>query len=231
MTTAMKTIKNIATSRLCVCAGAIFCLNILTACSALPGPPAHPLSYDFGPGSATLEALPDAAARSPLVVTDVESTGVAEGSTALNYRLAYDQAQQLRAYQQARWSRPPAQLVQQAMLAELGRHRPVLSSGAARAAARTGNAASGKPSALVLRLELQEFSQIFRSPAQSDGVLRLRATLAEPQARGEVLRGQRIFDVKAPAVSADAAGGSAALAQATAEAARELALWVDQTAP
>ncbi len=241
----MNTIKNIAVNHLWISAGAVFCLNFLVACSALPTPPAQPVSYDFGPGAFTAVAAPatNSASRAPLLVTDVESTGVAEGSTSLNYRLAYDQAQQLRAYQQARWSQPPAQLVQQALLEELAQHRPVLSSGAARAAVRTnsggtsngGTSAPGisdrapaQASTLVLRLDLQEFSQVFTSPTQSAGVLRLRATLAEPRPQGEVLLGQRTFNVKTPAPSADAAGGSAALAQASAQVARELAVWVDQ---
>lgn len=220
----MKTLKNIAARAGCISSGALICLNFLAACSALPAPPEDPVQYDFGLPTAGSSGPAPAAQRAPLLVADIESLGVAEGSTALQYRLAYDASQQLRAYQQARWSQPPAVLVQQAVLSELGRHRPVLSSGAARAAAR-----SHTPGALVLRLELEEFSQVFTSPVQSAGVLRLRATLAEPRTQGEVLRGQRVFSTQAPATSADAAGGSAALAAAAGQVARELADWVAQT--
>ena len=83
----------------------------------------------------------------------------------------------------------------------------------------------------MLRLELEEFSQIFSSASQSEGVLRLRATLAEPTPQGERLRAQRVFVARQSAPSADAAGGSAALAQAARQAARELSAWVNQTAP
>lgn len=226
----MNTIKKIAMRVINTSAGAIFCLNFLAACSALPAPPIHPVQYDFGPGPAVALALvppaaTQAATRMPLVVADIESPGIAEGNTALQYRLAYDTSQQLRAYQQARWSQPPSVLVQQAVLSELALHRPVLSSGAARAAARVGT-----PGAMVLRLELEEFSQVFASPVQSSGVLRLRATLAEAGPQGEMLRGQRVFRTQISASSADAAGGTAALAEAAAQVARELADWVDQTA-
>lgn len=223
----MKTIKNIAARAGLISAGALFSLNFLAACSALPAPPVHPVLYDFGlaPAVSVARAPAPATARAPLVVADIESPGVAEGNTALQYRLAYDTSQQLRAYQQARWSQPPAVLVQQAVLAELAQHRPVLSSGAARAAAR-----SSTPGVLVLRLELEEFSQVFTSPAQSDGVLRLRATLAQPRAQGEVLQAQRVFSARVASSSADAAGGSAALAAAAAQAAGELADWINQTA-
>lgn len=223
----MKNIKTIAARAVSISAGALICLKLLAACSALPAPPVHPVQYDFGLPVTTSTGLvsAQAAQRAPLVLADIESLGVAEGSTALQYRLAYDASQQLRAYQQARWSQPPAALVQQAVLAELAKHGPVLSSGAARAAAR-----SSVPGVLVLRLELEEFSQVFTSPSQSAGVLRLRATLAEPRTQGEVVRGQRVFSAQVAAASADAAGGSAALAAAAAQVARALADWVDQPA-
>lgn len=223
----MITIKNIAARATCISAGAVFFLNFLAGCSALPAPPVHPVQYDFGlaPASSSAQAPAPTGARAPLVVADIESLGVAEGNTALQYRLAYDTSQQLRSYQQARWSQPPALLVQQAVLAVLAQQRPVLSSGAARAAARIST-----PGVLVLRLELEEFSQVFASPEQSAGVLRLRATLAEQRPQGEVLQGQRVFSTRVAATSADAAGGSAALAAATAQVARELADWVGQIA-
>ena len=43
-----------------------------------------------------------------------------EGSTAVHYRLAYADAQQLRPYQAARWSQPPIQLGRQSLQARLG---------------------------------------------------------------------------------------------------------------
>lgn len=224
------TIKLIANNARQMGAGALFCLIFLAGCSALPAPPISPAVYDFGPGLAPApSAAPapvGATARAPLALEGIESVGLSEGGRALQYRLAYDDPQQLRAYQRARWSQPPAQLLQQAVSAELGQHRPVLAAGAARAAAREGQAGL-----LVLRLELEEFSQVFASPTQSEGLVRLRATLAQPSPQGERLRGQRVFAVRHGAPSADAAGGSAALAQAAQQVARDLAQWVDQNAP
>ena len=46
---------------------------------------------------------------------------------------------------------------------------------------------------------------------------------------GEALRGQRVFTVRTPARSADAAGGVAALADASTQVAQEVAEWVEQT--
>ena len=223
----MNTIKSIAVSAVRISAGAIFCLNFLAACSALPAPPVHPVVYDFGPGASRVAAQGAALApqRAPLVLADVESPGLPEGSTALNYRLGYDDAQQLRAYQRARWSQPPGQLVQQSVAAELSAERAVLGYRAAREAAREGNGGL-----LVLRLELEEFSQVFSSASQSEGVLRLRATLAEPTPQGERLRAQRVFEARQRAPSADAAGGSAALAQAARPVARGVRAGGDQAA-
>lgn len=224
----MNTMKNIAVSALRISVGALFCLTFLAACSALPAPPVPPVVYDFGPGASRAPAQGAATApqRAPLVLADVESPGLPEGSTALHYRLGYDDARQLRAYQRARWSQPPGRLVQQSVAGELGAERAVLGLRAAREAAREGNG-----SLLVLRIELEEFSQVFSAPSQSEGVLRLRATLAEPTPQGERLRAQRVFEAHQSAPSADAAGGAAALAQAARQAARELSAWVDRTAP
>ena len=224
----MNTMKSIAVSAIRISAGAVFCLNFLAACSALPSPPVHPVVYDFGLAArqATAQSVPPVVQRAPLVLADVESPGLPEGSTALHYRLGYDDAQQLRTYQRARWSQPPGRLVQQSVAAELGAERAVLGSRAAREAAREGN-----NGVLVLRLELEEFSQVFSSASQSEGVLRLRATLAEPTPQGERLRAQRVFEARPLAPSADAAGGSAALAQAAHQVARDVRAWVNQTAP
>lgn len=234
----MKTIKNIATRAYQISAGAAFCLIFVSACSALPAPPVHPVVYDFGPGSVEPVApRPPTAQRSALVLADIQSPGVAVSSTALHYRLAYDDAQQLRAYQRARWSRPPAELVRQTVASELAQQGPVLDSLSAREAARgAASAAAGAGSAantsamLVLRLDIEEFSQVFSSATQSNGVLRLRATLAQATPQGERLRGQRLFVAQSPAASQDAAGGSAAMARAAQQVAHELALWIDQAA-
>ena len=95
----MNTMKNIAVSALRISAGVLFCLNFLAACSALPAPPVHPVVYDFGPDASRAVAQGPAAApqRAPLVLADVESPGLPEGSAALHFRLGYVDAQQLRA--------------------------------------------------------------------------------------------------------------------------------------
>ncbi|NDW60308.1 hypothetical protein G0P98_28130, partial [Yangia sp. PrR004] len=67
-------------------------------------------------------------ARTPLALADVEAPALSDGSTAMFYRLAYANGQELRPYQLARWSQPPALLLQQRLRSQLGLQRPVLAS-------------------------------------------------------------------------------------------------------
>ena len=81
---------------------------------------------------------------------------------------------------------------------------------------------------MVLRVELEEFSQLFESPNQSSGLLRVRATLGQAGTVGEKLLAQRSFVVTRPAASADAAGGVRALTAAADAAIGEIDAWVQQ---
>lgn len=219
----MKTIKTIAANAYQSSAAAVFVAIFLAGCTALPSPPSRPVQYDFGPGAMAPMPADRRAPLPPLTLADLEAPGLIEGSTAVFYRLAYADARQLRPYSQARWSQPPVQLVQQRLRDQLGQRRAVLTLESGAAQARAG----GKLPA-VLRVDLEEFSQVFTSPTASAGLLRLRATLAEPAEAGEILLGQRVFIVQRPAASADAAGGTRALAEATDQAAQELTQWLEQ---
>lgn len=217
----MNALKRIAASARPASVVATFAAIFLAGCSALPQPPVRPVLYDLGPGQ-----LAPAAEQPPLpalALADVQSAGPVDGSTAVYYRLAYADARQLRPYQSARWSQPPAVLLEQRLRAVLGERRAVLRADKALIAARQGQA----PTA-VLRVELEEFSQIFTGEQGSTGVVRLRATLVEPTPTGEQLLGQRLFVAQQAATSADAAGGTRALAEATQQAAQALAQWLEQ---
>lgn len=216
----MNAINNIAVSALYKGALAIFGLTILAGCSALPEPPVRPALYDFGPGQQAPAGAQ--APLPPLALETVDHASLPDGVSVVYYRLAYADAQQLRPYQAARWSQPPQQLLRETLQGRLGQRRAIIGTAGAMATAR----AQGQPPA-VLRVELEEFSQVFSSPAQSAGLVRLRATLTRPSAQGENLLAQRLFIAQQPAASQDAAGGTRAMAQAAEQVAQEVAQWLE----
>ena len=201
----------------------ITALSVLTGC-ALPDKPVRPTLYDFGPGllssPAAVRHVP-LTVLPPLAIGDITTSGGALENSAVLYRLAYLDAQQLRPYSQARWSMPPAQLVQQRLREHLSQRRAVLRAGEGVALNRSQNAALP-----LLRLELQEFSHLFSAPDASVGLIRLRATLVEVTSGGENLLAQRNLLVQRPASSADAPGGVRALTAATDGAIEELDQWL-----
>ena len=134
-------------------AGFFLSILLIGGCSALPDKPVRPAVYDFGPGLVPKATPAAGAALPPLVLADIEAPATVDG-TAVLYRLAYADVQQVRPYAQARWSMPPAQLVRQRLRDSLSQQRVVLSP------------AEG-PAGWILRLELEEFTQVFDAPDRS----------------------------------------------------------------
>ena len=195
---------------------------VVSGC-ALPDKPIRMSMYDFGPGqlmanTASLAKLP------PLAIDDIATPSGSLEGTAVLYRLDYLDAQQLRPYSQARWSSPPAQLVRQRLREHLSQRRSVFNAREGAALNRVQNPVLP----LLLRLELEEFSQLFSTPQTSVGLIRMRATLIELTAAGEKLVAQRNLVVQSPATSQDAAGGVRALTAATDAAIVELDQWLQQ---
>jgi len=114
-------------------------------------------------------------------------------SVNLYYRLAYIDPAQPRVYTQTKWVMSPASLVE-SRLKE-------------RAVAGGATVGSGGP---ALRVELDEFSQVFTSSNSSKAVLRARVSLISSR---DVLR-QKAFAIEEPAATADGPGGAAALKRA-----------------
>ena len=197
----------------------------LAACSALPDKPVRATMYDFGPGNLTPQAATREAPLPPLAIDDIATNGGALDNMSVLYRLAYADAQQLKPYSQARWSMPPAQLVRQRLREQLGQRRTVFNAGESAALNRSQNAVLP----LLLRIDLEEFSHLFTTPAASIGLIRLRVNLLEVTPAGEKLVGQRNVVVQRPADSLDAPGGVRALAQATDAAIEEIDQWLRQT--
>jgi cholesterol transport system auxiliary component len=209
--------------------GMIFGVVFLAGCSALPDKPVRASLYDFGPGNmaaqptarqAALPALP------ALAIDDISTSGGALDNQAVLYRLTYQDAQELRPYTLARWAMPPAQLVRQRLREQLGQHRNIFDARGGLALNRSQNVVLP----VLLRLDLEEFSQVFTTPDSSVGLIRLRATLIEQATSGEKLIAQRSVVVQRPAPSADAQGGVKALTAATDAAIEEIDVWLQQSA-
>lgn len=189
---------------------------LFPGCSSFPTAPERPAIYDFGPGALTAPPT-TRSILPPIVLQEVEAPPALD-SAAVLYRLAYSDVQQLRPYSQARWSMPPAQLVRQRLRESLSLTRAVVNPGD-----------SSVP--LALRVELQEFSQLFDTAQASSGLVRLRATLVEAKGGADRLVAQRVFVVQRPAASADAPGGVRALMAATDAAVEEIGAWLQQQLP
>lgn len=218
----MITIKTIAVGACRTGARAVFGIAIsllLLACSALPQPPVRSAVYDFGPGPGPTSAVQGA--RQPaIVLSSAASGGVPVNDNALYYRLAYADAQQLRPYSLARWSQSPAALLAQSLRTRLGQERAVLSPG-------VPLVGGGIDEPELLKVELEEFSQVFDAPQTSHALVRVRASLFASRAGDTELRAQRLFVVQHGAATPDAAGGAQALAAAATQLADELAQWLD----
>jgi cholesterol transport system auxiliary component len=196
----------------------------LTGC-ALPLPAPRPAVYDFGPGNLSVAPASPASrtrALSPLIVGELDAIPALD-STEVLYRLAYTNAQQLRPYALARWSMPPAQLLRQRLRERIGAHRTLLNSGESVALQTPG--AFTTP--LTLRIELEEFSQLFETPEKSTGLLRLRASVTQASATGDKLLAQRSFNLQRPALSADASGGVRALTEASDAVVFDIETWLE----
>lgn len=184
---------------------------LVVAATALAGcanGPPRVTEYDFGPVAATLEAPPRL--QREITVADATSPAWLD-SPAIVYRLAYRDVAQPRAYAESRWVAPPAAL----FTAQL-RQRLV-------ATTRSGVIVPGDGvrTAATLRVEIEEFCQVFDGPERSRALIRVRAVLVS----GGRLLGQTSFTLDRPAPSADAAGGARALALAADAAIDRLIGW------
>jgi cholesterol transport system auxiliary component len=172
---------------------ALCCAGLLAACGVGPKPQPAVGTYDFGlPSYATGQGARKLALKS-LGQIEVAAPRWLD-SANLYYRLAYADAAQPRAYTQTKWVMPPANLVEARL-----KERAV--------AGGTVVGASGP----LLKIEIDEFSQVFTAAQASKGVLRARATLVG--APGSVK--QKAFVFEEPATSADGPGGAAALSRAS----------------
>lgn len=168
---------------------------LLGACSAGGGTRGEVARFDFG----ALPAVPATKLARPLLVMDM-AVPAALDTADLRYRLAYQDGRPL-AYAGTRWAMPVSQLVTQRLRERLSAAGTVLSP------------SDGVRAPQSLRVELEEFAQVFDAPERSRAVLRARATLVGNRA----LVAQRTFALERAAPTPDADGGVRALTALTDE--------------
>jgi cholesterol transport system auxiliary component len=183
-------------------------LAVLAAC-AIPQARDGIASYDFGLPRPDKEANPRL--QQDLVVAALTAPAWMDNA-GIYYRLAYQDATRPQAYAQSRWVMPPAALLGQSLRASIAR--------ANKAAVFTP--ADGVRADYTLRLELEEFSQVFDAADKSRAVVRLRASLIRN--RGVVA--QQGFSIERAAATPNAEGGVRALIAASDEAGNGLIDWL-----
>jgi len=163
--------------------------------------------YDFGPAPLR-EPVPGL--QRALLIYDVNAPAWLD-SPFIYYRLAFQDAARPQAYADSRWVGSPGELI-------AGRVRGRLAASGKGGIIRP---ADGNRASHALRIELDEFIQVFDAPGSSKAVVRLRASVLGKN----TLIAQRSFSVERPAATPDAEGGVRALIAASDEAVDQLVVW------
>jgi cholesterol transport system auxiliary component len=137
-------------------------------------------------------------------------------STAVQYRLAYHDVARVYVYATHRWAATPASLLAQRIRNRIA----VISDGG------VVSVVEGAQTDYALRLELEEFTQVFDAVERSRAIVKFRATLIDRRTRG--LMGQRNFVAEESAPEANAAGGVHALTNASDKAIENLITWLSE---
>jgi len=177
-------------------------LVLLAGCMTAPRDRAADKVYDFGV-SPTLGA---SAVKLQGSVMVAEAGAKAWLDTpAIQYRLGYHDPTQLRAYAQSRWAAPPSALLTERLKSHAASlsHEGVV------------GANDEVRSDYVLRVELEEFTQVFDSAEQSRGIAQLRASLIDRNTRA--LIAQQRFRAERLAPTPNAEGAAHALTAASDE--------------
>lgn len=190
---------------------------VLAGCAGPKGTPV-PERFDLG---ATAVTTPDTAKPGvPVWLAGVHAPSSLDGTHML-YRLEYSSAMQSRAYAQARWSMPVPELLEQRLRQRLSTKRAVLN---------PADGVQSRQHGVILRVELEDFSQAFAAADKAFAQVRVRATLSAWRGGVEQLLDQRSFQAQQPCATPDASGGVLALSSATDQVLAELERWVDANA-
>ena len=126
----------------------------------------------------------------------------------MQYILAYADGARREVYAESRWAAPPARLLEKALARRL-----------------LSGTSEIHSAGCHLRVELDEFVQVYDAPGSSLALVELRAMLMAPRANVLLLR--RSFR-QSPAAGADARSGVLAFATATHDLGAEIERWLKQ---
>ncbi|MHB8667927.1 MAG: ABC-type transport auxiliary lipoprotein family protein [Burkholderiales bacterium] len=190
-------------------AALLLLLALVSGCAVGPHAREGMTNYDFGLPRADKDAHPRL--HRDLIVAAVSAPAWMDNS-GIYYRLSYQDAIQPRAYALSHWVMPPAALLGQRLRAAIARS----------STAGVFAPADGARAEYALRLDLEEFSQVFDAANSSRAVLRLRATLL----RKRDAVAQQDFAVEHAAATPNAEGGVHALIMASDAAGEKLVDWL-----
>jgi cholesterol transport system auxiliary component len=183
---------------------------LLAGCSAGPVTRDTPVTYDFGPQRE--DAAAARTVRASVLVNGVVAPAWLD-TPAIVYRLNYQDAARRQLYANSRWVTAPAALLTQRLRSRI----------AAVSEGGVVGVADGARADYSLRVELEEFSQVFDAAERSRGVVIARASLINTAKR--TLVAQKSFSFERAATSADAEGGVRALAGASGELVDAIVAW------
>lgn len=173
---------------------------LLSACGGLGKPKPAAAMYDFG--------LADSpTSYSSLLPVDVVTSVQALQHQHIRYRLAYDNASQVFAYAESRWTAPPAELMNQMVHATVS--APVLNG-------------------CHLAIQLTVFDHVFDSPDNSHGRVQMQATVLSKKSRHQI--GRKLFQHTLQSKTSDARGGVSALSQGSQAVLLEIFEWSNSLA-
>ncbi|SFN95174.1 cholesterol transport system auxiliary component [Nitrosospira briensis] len=175
--------------------------------------------YDFGQQRLVTvsdsESTGNGRLKASLLVADATAPTWLD-SSAIHYRLAYHDLAQSYAYASNRWAASPAVLLTQRIRSRIA---GISDEGVV-------SAADGARTDYTLRLELEEFTQVFDTIDRSRAIIKLRASLIETGSRS--LLAQRSFDIERTAPTANAAGAVRALTEAGDKLIGNLIAWLTE---
>ena len=174
------------------------------------------VQYDLGhPTAAGAAPAPGAEKMPPVAIGEISAPSWMDSSRMV-YRLEYDNPLEANTYANARWTMSPSKLLLQRIKSRI--------SEAGGAVLGPGD---GGPSVRQLRIEADDFSQVFTAPGVSIARVILRVSVLQDRK----LVAQRTFVGSAPAPAPNAAGGAQALARASDILIADMLAWLSALPP